>query len=164
MWMLSFIPDSWLLMLVNTILLLGIVATFLSFFVINRILRYFPPLANWHTLIQVVSVVILLAGVYFKGSYATEAEWREKVAEWKAKADELQAKVDAAAIESSNLNKRLEEERKRKQKVRTEYINTVRTELKEVEVQKIINAECKVDPKATELLNKAAQLPNGDKK
>lgn len=157
MWMLWFVPDDWLLMLVNGILILGTVLTFLSFFVINRILRFFPPLAAWHTVLQVISVVILTAGVYFKGSYETEAEWRAKVAE-------VQAKVEAAKKESEDLNRRLDEERKKKQKVRVEYYNTVKTELREVEVQKVINGECKVDPKANEILNKAAQNPNEGKK
>ena len=164
MWMLAFVPDNFLLMLINTILITGAVSTFLSFFVINKFLRFFPPLANWHTLIQVVSVIVLLAGVYFKGSYQTEFEWREKVAEWKAKAEEFQAKADQAKKEGEDLNKRLEEERIKKQKVRVEYYNTIKTELKEVEVEKVINAECKVDPKANEILNKAAKNPSGDKK
>lgn len=155
MWMLSFIPDSWLLLAVNSILILGAVLTFLSFFVINRLMRFFPPLANWHTLLQIISVAILTAGVYFKGSYQTESEWRARVAE-------VQAKVDAAKKESDELNRRLDEERKKKQKVRVEYYNTIKTELKEVE--KLINADCRVDPKANELLNKAAKNPNGDKK
>jgi hypothetical protein len=81
MWMLQFIPDSFLLLVVNSILIAGIVSSFLSFFVINRILRWFPPLAGWLNVMQIVSIAVLLAGVYFKGSYQTEAEWRTKVAE-----------------------------------------------------------------------------------
>lgn len=162
MWMLSFVSDEWLLMVVNTILIAGTIATVLSFFVINRLLRFFPPIAGFIPLIQLVSVLILAAGVYFKGSYQTEAEWREKVAEWKTKAEDLQNKVNLAEKASQDLNVKLEEERKRKQRVRVEYITTVKTELREVE--KIINAECKVDTRATEIHNKAAKEPAGDKK
>jgi len=85
MWMLSFVPDSWLLMAVNGTLIAGVVLTFLSFFVINKILRWFPPLAGWLNLLQTISIAVLLAGVYFKGSYQTEAEWRSKVAEVETK-------------------------------------------------------------------------------
>jgi hypothetical protein len=81
MWMLQFIPDSFLLLVVNSILIAGIVSSFLSFFVINRILRWFPPLAGWLNVMQIVSIAVLLAGVYFKGGYQTETEWRAKVAE-----------------------------------------------------------------------------------
>lgn len=154
MWMLWFVPDEWLLMLVNGLLILGAVLTFLSFFVINRILRFFPPLAAWHTLIQIVSVVILAAGVYFKGSYQTEIEWRGRVAE-------AQEKIKQAEARAEEINVALEAERKKKQKVRTEYFNTVKTEIKEVE--KIVNADCNLNPKVNELHNKAAVNPGGTK-
>ena len=72
MWLLSFVPDAMLVHVVNAILILGAVATFLSYFVINRILRWFPPLAPYLTFIQLLSAAVLLAGVYFKGSYQTE--------------------------------------------------------------------------------------------
>jgi len=85
MWMLQFIPDSFLLLVVNSLLIAGIISSVLSFFVINKILRWFPPLAGWLNLLQIVSIVLLLAGVYFKGSYQTEAEWRAKVAEVEAR-------------------------------------------------------------------------------
>ena len=85
MWMLQFIPDSFLLLVVNGILITGAVLTFLSFFIINKVLRWFPPLAGWLNILQIVSIALLLAGVYFKGSYQTEAEWRTKVAEVETK-------------------------------------------------------------------------------
>jgi hypothetical protein len=154
MWMLSFVPDSLLEMIVNGILVLGAISTFLSFFVINRLMRFFPPLANWHTLLQVLSVVIFTAGVYFKGSYQTEAEWRARVAE-------VQAKVQEAEQQSNQLNQALAEERKKKRKVRVEYYNTVKTEIKEVE--KLINTECNLNPKVNELHNKAAKNPEAAK-
>lgn len=154
MWMLWFVPDEWLLMLVNSLLIVGAILTFLSFFVINRILRFFPPLAAWHTLIQIVSVVILIAGVYFKGSYQTEVEWRARVAE-------AQAKIQQAEAKAEEINIALEAERKKKQRVRTEYFNTVKTEIKEIE--KIVNADCNLNPKVNELHNKAAVNPGSNK-
>jgi hypothetical protein len=52
----------------------------------------FPPLANYYRIAQVVSIIILLAGVYFKGGYSTEMLWRERVAEVEAKLKEAEAK------------------------------------------------------------------------
>jgi xanthine/uracil permease len=101
MWMLQFIPDSFLLMVVNGILISGAVLTFLSFFIINRILRWFPPLAVWLNLLQIISIATLLAGVYFKGSYQTESEWRAKVAEVEAKvkaAEEISKKENVKIV------------------------------------------------------------------
>ena len=85
MWALQLFPDSFLLFIVNSILLLGIVGTFFSFVILNRILRFFPPLANYYRAFQITSVVLLLLGVYLKGVYGTEMAWRERVAEVEAK-------------------------------------------------------------------------------
>jgi len=150
MWMVSFVPDSFLLYIINTILLVGAVGSFLSFFVLHKILNKFPALAPYHLLIQVVSAVLLVAGIYFKGGYSVEVSWREKV-------KEAEAKVAVAEEQSKELNTKLEEERKKKQKVKIEYYNTVKTEIKEVE--KIINGKCEIDTKVNELLNKAATNP-----
>jgi outer membrane murein-binding lipoprotein Lpp len=150
MWLLAWVPDSFLLWVIHTVLLAGIVGTVLSFFLLHRIVRWFPALAPYHLLIQIVSVTLLVGGVYFKGGYDTEASWRAKVAE-------LESQVAKMNDQSEELNKKLEDERKKKQKVRVEYYNTVKTEIKEVEKQ--INADCKLDPKVNELINKAAKNP-----
>jgi hypothetical protein len=148
--MLGWLPDSFLLYIINIVLLLGVVGSFLSFFVLHKILNKFPALAPYHLLIQIVSAILLVAGIYFKGGYSVEIAWREKV-------KEAEAKVAVAEEQSKELNTKLEEERKKKQKVKVEYYNTVKTEIKEVE--KVINADCKIDPKVNELINKAATNP-----
>jgi hypothetical protein len=150
MWMLWWVPDSFLTWVIHAILVGGAVGTFLSFFLLHRIVRWFPALAPWHLLIQIVSVALLVGGVYFKGGYDTEASWRAKV-------KEAEAKVALAEQQSEKLNEDLKVEQKKKQKVRVEYYNTVKTQIKEVERQ--INAECKLDPKVNELVNKAAKNP-----
>lgn len=154
MWMLWWVPDSVLLYVVHAILAVGAVGVLLSFFLLHRIVRWFPALAPYHLLIQIISVTLLVAGVYFKGGYDTESEWRAKV-------KEAEAKVAEAEQKSAKLNDDLKAEQKKKQKVRVEYYNTVKTEIKEVERQ--INAECKLDPKVNELVNKAAVNPEAKK-
>jgi preprotein translocase subunit SecF len=150
MWMLGWLPDSFLLYIINIVLLAGVVGSFLSFFVLHKILNKFPALAPYHLIIQIVSAALLVAGIYFKGGYSVEMSWREKV-------KEAEAKVAVAEEQSKELNTKLEEERKKKQKVKVEYYNTVKTEIKEVE--KVINADCRIDPKVNELINKAATNP-----
>ena len=99
---------------------------------------------------QVVSAILLVAGIYLRGGYSVEMEWRERVRI-------AEAKVAAVEEQSIEINKQLEEERKKKQKVKVEYYTTVKTQIKEVERQ--INADCKLDPKVNELINKAATNP-----
>lgn len=150
MWLLHFLPDSFIQFIVHTILLVGVVGTFLSFFVVNRILRAFPFLSQYVTIAQVTSAILLVAGVYFEGGYSAEMQWRERVRE-------AEAKVAVVEDKSKELNQALEEERKKKAKVKVEYYTTVKTQIKEVEKQ--INAECKLNPAVNEVLNKAATNP-----
>ena len=150
MWMLAWVPDSLLLYIINTALLVGAVGSFLSFFLLHKILNKFPALAPYHLLIQIVSAALLIGGIYFKGGYSVEVSWREKVRE-------AEAKVAVVEEQSRELNKKLEEERKKKQKVKIEYYTTVKTQIKEVE--KVIDGKCTIDPRVNELHNKAATNP-----
>jgi hypothetical protein len=146
--MLSFVPDSFLIWIVNTILVIGAVGSFLSFFVLHKILNKIPALAPYYLLIQVVSAVLLVAGIYFKGGYDVEAGWRDKirVAQEKAALAEAQAK---------EANVKLDAEIKKKQRVVKENTIVYRDRIREVE--KIIDKECKVAPEAIDIHNAAAK-------
>ena len=93
MWLLHFFSDSFLQFIVNAVLITGAVGTVLFCFFFNKILQFFPPLAPYYKALQIGSIVVLLAGVYFKGGYATEMIWRDKV-------KEVEAKLAAAEAES----------------------------------------------------------------
>jgi len=148
MWMLSFVPDSLLIWIVNTILVIGAVGSFLSFFVLHKLLNKIPALAPYYLLIQIVSAVLLVAGIYFKGGYDVEANWREKlrVAEQKAQLAEEQAKEANSKIQTKIV-----------EKVKVVKENTIvyRDRIKEVET--IIDKECKVAPEAIDIHNAAAK-------
>lgn len=148
-WMISFIPDSVLNLIYWVIILAGITGVAAGWFA-----RWIPFYGNYAKILKPLGILLIILGVYLKGGYDTEMAWRAKV-------DEAKEKVAQAEAESADLNKRLEEEKKKKQKVRVEYYNTVKTEIKEVERQ--INADCKLDPKVNELINKAATNPEGKK-
>lgn len=59
------------------------------------------------TLAQIVSLVVLTAGVYCKGGYSNEMMWRERVAEMEAKVAqaEEQSKSANAALEKKSAEK-----------------------------------------------------------
>jgi len=156
MWMLSFVPDSWLLMAVNGTLIAGVVLTFLSFFVINKILRWFPPLAGWLNLLQAISIAVLLAGVYFKGSYQTEAEWRSKVAEveTKLKAAEQTSKTENVKIVTKVVTKT--------QIVRTRGENIIKyvdREIVKYDTKFAPGGICEIPKEFIKAHNDAAELP-----
>jgi hypothetical protein len=142
MWMLAFVPDSFLLYLVNMVFYTGIVCTVLGF------LLRFKFLANYQFILQVVGVLALALGLYFKGGFEVEQQWRERVAA-------MEAKVAAAEAKSKEVNTVIQKQVVTKiQKVKeVEYKN--REVIKQVE--KIIDRDCTVPPEAIDILNAAAR-------
>ena len=146
--MLSFVPDSLLIWIINLILVAGAVGSFFAFFLLHRIVRWFPALAPYHLLFQIVSAVLLVVGIYFKGGYDTEAGWREKlrIAEEKAQIAEAQAKETNIKIQTKIV-----------EKIKVVKENTVEYRDRIQEVEKLIDKECKVAPEAVDIHNAAAK-------
>jgi hypothetical protein len=155
MWMLSWLPDSFLLYVINIVLLVGIVGSFLSFFVLHKILNKFPALAPYHLIIQIVSAALLVVGIYFKGGYSVEMSWREKVAD-------LEAKVKIAEEKSQQVNTVIQTKVVEKIKVVKDVQVVIQDRI--VKVKEKIDAECKVAPEAIVIHNDAAKTPERDKK
>lgn len=139
--MLSFIPDSILHAFVNIVFYAGIVGTLLGF-VFN-----FAFLRQYRLIIQVVGILLLVGGVYFKGGYEVEIQWRERVAE-------MQAKVKAAEEKSKQVNTVIQT--KVVTKIKTIHDTKVVTKEVIKEVAAKIDNECKVAPEAITILNSAA--------
>ena len=102
MWLLTLLPTEFLEFIVNAVLIIGVVSTILAFFVLNRLLLLLPPLASYYRIIQVVSLIILCAGIYFKGGYSVEKIWRDRVAE-------LEAQIKVAEEKASEKNVEIQE-------------------------------------------------------
>lgn len=153
MWLLSFVPDSLIQWAVNIVLISGIagvvITTLFKFFI-----KYFPWIIPYRTILQIISLILLVAGVYFKGGLGVEMEWRERV----KKAEEA---VKIAEEKAKEANLALQAEQKKKQQVITQ--NKVVVQEKIVEKEKIINADCKIPKEALEILNEAAKNPGSKK-
>ena len=150
MFLLSFVPDSFLATVVNFILIAGAVMTFLSFFIINKILNKWPGMSPYYHLLQLVSAVLLLGGVYFKGSYQTEAEWRAKV-------KEAEERVRIAEQQAAEATTKIETKVVEKTKIIKQRAETIYRDI-EREVVKYNNT-CVIPPKFIELHNQAAEHP-----
>jgi hypothetical protein len=144
--MLAFFPDALLALIINTILITGIVGFVASLF-FDYVVRWLPVVAPYHLLIKVVSVVLMVTGVYFKGGYSVEMAWREKVSE-------LEAKIAISEQQSVVVNEKIVTVYKDRVKVVKETQIVVQEKIKEVEI--IIDSECKVAPDAVDILNEAA--------
>ena len=150
MWLLSFLPDSFLLYVVNGILVVGAISSFLAFFVLHKILNKFPALAPYHLLFQIVSAVLLVAGIYFKGGYGVEMEWRSKVAE-------LEEQLKAAKEASAKVNTVIETKVVTKTKVIKEKADTIIQYVDRPVIQEF-DKTCPLPKEAIDVHNEAARM------
>lgn len=148
MFLLHFLPDSFLQTVINLVLFSGLGLTVIGFFLVGWI----PGLRNYKSLVQILGVVLLVAGIYWKGGYGVEMEWRGRVAE-------LEAKLKAAEEKSAQVNTVIEE--KIVTKVKHIKDTQIKIQKQIVEKEKIINGDCEVPAEAIELLNLAAERPQG---
>ena len=110
MFILHLLPDSFLAFVVDAVLLGGILSTLLTCFFLKHVIRLIPTLAPHIKIAQVISVVVLLSGVYFKGGYSSEMAWRERVRE-------MEARVAQAEEQSRQANDKLADGGKQKIKI-----------------------------------------------
>jgi len=150
MWMLAFIPDAFLAWVINTILIAGIIGIAASFF-FGYVVRLLPAIAPYHLLLKIVSIVLLVSGVYFKGGYSVEMSWRNRVAE-------LEAQVAKSEKKSKEVNEKIVTVYKDKIKVVKETQIVVQEKIKTVEVE--IDSQCKITDDTINILNEAAVIIN----
>tara|TARA_R110000868_G_scaffold20687_1_gene87195 strand:- start:554 stop:1000 length:447 start_codon:yes stop_codon:yes gene_type:complete len=105
MWFLSFVPDSWLNLAVLSILGAGVLIYVLSYFV-----AFIPTLIPAKEPIRIIGTLLVVAGVYFYGSYDTEMSWRSKIAE-------QSIAIEKAFEQSKSANAKIENDAKERVKV-----------------------------------------------
>jgi hypothetical protein len=156
MWILHFLPDSFIQFIVHAILVLGIVGCLLSFFVINRVLRFMPMLAPYYRAMQVISVILLVGGIYLEGGYSTEMQWRARVAE-------LEAQLKEVEQHGNEINGQLEKKSKERVKVirgRTEYITRyIDKEIVKYDTKFMPGGICEIPIEFIKAHNDAAAMP-----
>ena len=145
MWLLSFLPSGFLLFIINTVLVCGVIGTILGF--IGSRLLFISSYAN---IIKYVSIALLCIGIYWKGGYSVEQEWRQRVAE-------LEEKVKDAEKKSQQTNVVIETQIRERTKRVVEKREIVVQKIKEVE--KVIDAKCELDSNVVSILNEAAKKP-----
>lgn len=156
MWLLHFLPDSYLAWVIDAVLITGAVATVLTCFLLKYLVRLIPTLAPFTFAAQVISVAVLLSGVYFRGGYSTEMLWRERVAE-------VEQRLREAEKAGDELNDKLEELAKKKTKYirgRTEYITQyIDQNLGKYDERFSKNGICAIPEEFVNAHNKAAAKP-----
>ena len=151
MWILHFLPDALILWICNTVLLAGILLTVTAFFV-QRI----PIINQYRIPAQVLGIALLVMGVYWRGGYAIEQEWRERVAA-------VEAKVAAAEAQSKEANTKIVTKVVTKtQVIRTrgaDIVKYVDREIVKYDTKFAPGGQCEIPREFIKALNDAAEAP-----
>ena len=146
MWILTILPEA----AIHIIFGLGILGTIAGF-----VLGFIPFVKTYKLAIQVISLLVLVLGVYLEGGLADYKEWELRV-------KEMEAKVAQAEAQSANKNIEIQEKIVEKTKVVREkgkdIIKYVDKEvIKKEEVIKYIE-NCPVPKEIIDLHNQATEL------
>ena len=132
-------------------LLAGILLTTVAFF-IKRI----PIINQYRIPAQVLGIALLVAGVYWRGGYAIEQEWRERVAA-------VEAKVAAAEAQSREVNTKIVTKVVTKtQVIRTrgaDIVKYVDREIIKYDTKFAPGGECEIPREFIKAINDAAEAP-----
>jgi hypothetical protein len=145
MWMMHLLPDSFLIFIIHALLVTGLIGMVIGF-----LGSKIPFVGAYATIIKIASILLFCIGVYWKGGYSVEADWRQRVAE-------LEEKVKDAEEKSRQTNVVIETKYRDRVKTVTETRERVVEKIKERE--KVINAKCELDPSVISILNEAAKKP-----
>jgi hypothetical protein len=123
--------------------------------VISYVIRFIPFINIYRTPIQIVSILLLVAGVYWYGGYSTEMWWRGETAR-------LQEEIRKSEERAPVITKEIVYKTKEKILVVKRGVEVIK---KEIEIKReIINEGCKLNPTAVEMYNKGITGPAEESK
>ena len=143
--MMHLLPESFLIFIINALLVAGLIGMVIGF-----IGGKIPFVGTYATIIKIVSIVLFCIGLYWKGGYSVEEDWRQRVAD-------MEEKVRISEEKSKETNVVIETKYKDRVKKVTETRNVIVEKIKINE--KIIDAKCELDPVVISILNEAAKKP-----
>ena len=151
MWLLHLLPTSFILWIVNLLLLVGITGIILGFFI-----KFIPIVNTYRLPIQIASIIIFCTGIYWQGGYSVEQAWRERV-------EEMEAKVTAAEAASKETNTKIVTKVVTKtQVIRTrgeDIVKYVDREVVKYDTKFAPGGECEIPKEFIKALNDAAEQP-----
>jgi hypothetical protein len=146
MWILHFLPDTLIIWVCNLTLLLGVLAVIAGLFA-HRI----PVIWQYQVPFKVLGIALLALGVYFRGGYAVEMAWRERVAE-------LETKLAQAQEASEKVNTVVQTKIVTKTKIIKEKADTIVQYVdRDREIIKF-DTSCPIPKEAIDVHNEAAAM------
>ena len=151
MFILHLLPDTVILWFCNGLLLVGIALTVIAFFI-----QSIPFINQYRIPAQILGIALLVVSVYFRGGYAIEQEWRDKVAQ-------VQLKVAAAEQLSKEETIKIVEKVVEKTKIvrtrGTDIIKYVDREVIKYDVKFAPGGVCEIPQEFITAYNRAAEVP-----
>ena len=151
MWLLHLLPTSFILWIVNLLLLVGLLGIILGFFI-----KFIPIVNTYRLPIQIASIIIFCTGIYWQGGYSVEQAWRERV-------EEMEAKVAAAESKSKETNTKIVTKVVTKtQVIRTrgeDIVKYVDREIVKYDTKFAPGGQCEIPKEFIKALNDAAEAP-----
>jgi hypothetical protein len=151
MWLLHFLPDSFILFIVYLVLTAGVVLTASSY-----VVKWIPGISAYKLPMRIGGIVLLICGVYFYGGYSTEMQWRERV-------EEMEAKVAAAEAQGKQENTKITNRLVTKtQIIKTrgeDIVKYVDREVVKYDTKFAVGGECEIPKEFIKALNDAAEAP-----
>ena len=149
MWILHFLPDALILWFCNILLFAGVVLVVAGLFA-HRI----PLIWQYQLPFKVLGIALLVLGVYFRGGYAVEAEWRERVAE-------VEARLKIAEEKSTATNQKIDTVAKEKIRVIRGQTQIVRQyidrEVVKYDTKFLPGGQCEIPQEFIQAHNKSAE-------
>jgi len=140
-WLLQLLPGSVLYIIIHVAIAVGVVGLLVASF-----LKLIPFINIYRIWIQLICVTLLVGGIYCKGAYEVEMNWRQRVAE-------LEKQVQESELRAEKINTKIVTRIRTKIQQHTVYRDRVQTEIQEKKVY--IDQDCKLNPTAVELYNRA---------
>jgi hypothetical protein len=110
--------------------------------------RWIPFFGDYARFLKPIGIILLVGGVYLKGGEANNNMWLAKIAD-------LEAKIAVSEAKSRDANTKLSTAVKEKNQAIQESKIVVQSRLKQDAVK--IDADCRLDPAAVEILNESAR-------
>lgn len=92
MWLITFLPDAMIALVVYTIIAVGT-----GLIIASMLTRWIPGVAAYRTPLQVFGAIVLMFGIYLQGGRANEAQWQARV-------QELELKLAQSQVDSGKKN------------------------------------------------------------
>ena len=145
-WLISFIPDGFFIWITYILFALGF-----ALYAISKVMDWLPRLYKlpdiYRLPVEILGVVMLVAGAYLFGSYGTEMIWRDKV-------KDMEDRVKVAEEKSQQVNTVVQTRVITRIKVIKQNVYQNREIIKEV-VGKQLDASCTL-PQSTVVLHDSA--------